>query len=331
MRDALFNSAWGPVALALSVSCLTMLATLAALGRPRTEWIKGRLEVYGGTAAGAAPAESGTSLAQWRPDVEKLHSVTERMFGRTRIWQRLARMAERANVGWRPSEIIAWSLAVAIGAAIVLAILGAAAPLVILVAVGALFVPTLALSSKGAHRMRAFDDQLADVLMSMAGALKVGQSFNNAMRVIAEDGEAPASEEFGRVLAETRLGRPTDESLLAMADRIGSDDLRFVLMSVTIQRQVGGSLAELFQTVSDTVRQRQQFRRKVHALTAMGRTSAYLLLALPFLTGGLIGIVGNGYLTPLFTTPIGQAMLAVMAALMVLGWLVIRKIVDIKG
>ena len=87
-----------------------------------------------------------------------------------------------------------------------------------------------------------------------------------------------------------------DEALAAMADRIDSDDLRFVLMSVTIQREVGGSLADLFQTVSDTVRERQQFRRKVRALTAMGRASAYVLVALPFVTAALIAIVNPGYL-----------------------------------
>jgi tight adherence protein B len=191
--------------------------------------------------------------------------------------------------------------------------------------------PAVMLSVKGSRRMRAFDDQLPDVLMTMAGALKVGQSFNNSMKAIADDGLAPASEEFGRVLVETRLGRPMDDALLAMADRIKSDDLRFVLMSVTIQRQVGGSLGDLFQTVSDTVRARQQFRRKVRALTAMGRASANLLLALPFVTAGLIALVGHGYLSPLFTNPVGQVMVGVMVGLMAIGWFVIRKIVDIKG
>ena len=187
------------------------------------------------------------------------------------------------------------------------------------------------LARKGSRRMRAFDEQLPDVLLTMAGALKVGQSFNNSMKSIVDEGLAPASEEFGRVMAETRLGRPMDDALLAMADRIKSDDLRFVLMSVTIQRQVGGSLGELFQTVSDTVRERQQFRRKVRALTAMGRASAALLLALPFLTGGLIAILGDGYISTLFTTTIGRVMVAVMLVLMTIGTFVIRKIVDIKG
>ena len=330
MKDALFNTAWGPVALALTVGCLTMLAALAALGRPRSAWIKGRLEVYG-TGGAAVPETNTKRLAQWRPDGERFHGMTERLFGETRLWQKLARLAERANVGWRPFETVAWSIAAGLGAVLVVAVLGGGTLLALVVGLVALGIPTSTLERKGARRLRAFDEQLPDVLMTMSGALKVGQSFNNSMKAIVEDGDAPANAEFGRVLAETRLGRPMDEALLAMADRIGSDDLRFVLMSVTIQRQVGGSLGDLFQTVSDTVRGRQQFRRKVRALTAMGRASAHLLLALPFVTAGLIALFGDGYLTPLFTNYVGQVMIVVMLVLMAIGWFVIRKIVDIKG
>jgi tight adherence protein B len=328
VKEALFDTAWGPIALALTVGCLTLLATLMALGKPRSAWLKGRLELYGGsTVAGSGPTTERT----WRPDVERIYGLTDRMFGETRIWASLGRMAERAHVGWRPSELVAWSVAASVAAGLVVTILTSRGMLGLLAAIAALVAPAVMLSVKGNRRMRAFDDQLPDVLMTMAGALKVGQSFNNSMKAIADDGLAPASEEFGRVLVETRLGRPMDDALLAMADRIKSNDLRFVLMSVTIQRQVGGSLGDLFQTVSDTVRARQQFRRKVRALTAMGRASANLLLALPFVTAGLIALVGKGYLTPLFTSHVGQIMVCVMLVLMAIGWFVIRKIVDIKG
>ncbi len=328
MREALFDTAWGPIALALTVGCLTLLATLVALGKPRSAWLKGRLALYGGAnVAGSGPA---TERA-WRPDVERFYGTADRLFGDTRLWKGLERMAERAHVGWRPSEIVAWSVAAAIAAGLVIEILASSGMLAVLAALAALVTPFTMLSTKGSRRMRAFDEQLPDILMTMAGALKVGQSFNNSMKAIADDGLAPASQEFGRILAETRLGRPMDDALLAMADRIKSDDLHFVLMSVTIQRQVGGSLGELFQSVSDTVRERQQFRRKVRALTAMGRATASLLLALPFVTGALIALAGDGYVNTLFTTSIGRVMVAVMLVLMAFGTFVIRKIVDIKG
>jgi tight adherence protein B len=328
VKEALFDTAWGPIALALTVGCLTMLATLMALGKPRSAWLKGRLELYGG----AATAASGPAADRaWRPDMDRFYGTTDRLFGKTRLWRGLERMAERAHVAWRPSEVIAWSIAAAIAVGLVVAILTPGSLLAGLAAIAALITPMVMLSAKGNRRMRAFDEQLPDVLLTMAGALKVGQSFNNSMKAIVEDGLAPANEEFGRVLVETRIGRPMDEALLAMADRIKSDDLRFVLMSVTIQRQVGGSLGDLFQTVSDTVRERQQFRRKVHALTAMGRASALLLLALPFVTAGFIAAVGDGYMSVLFTTTIGKALVGGMLVLMVIGAFVIRKIVDIKG
>ena len=122
-----------------------------------------------------------------------------------------------------------------------------------------------------------------------------------------------------------------DEALAAMADRVDSADLRFVLMSVSIQREIGGSLAVLFQTISDAVRERQQFRRRVRAITATGRSSAYVLLALPFFTAGLIGVVNPGYLTPLFTTTTGRMCLGAMFLMMVAAAFILKKIVTIKG
>jgi tight adherence protein B len=122
-----------------------------------------------------------------------------------------------------------------------------------------------------------------------------------------------------------------DDALERMAERIGSKDLEFVLMSVRIQRQVGGSLAGLFETVAETVRERQQFRRKVHALTAMARVSAYVLLALPFFTAGAITLINPGYLSPLFTTDKGNALLLLGLVGMALGGVVLRRISNVKG
>ena len=98
----------------------------------------------------------------------------------------------------------------------------------------------------------------------------------------------PASKEFKRVLTETQLGRPMDDALAEMAERVGSKNLAFVVTAVTIQRQVGGSLAGIFDMVAEAVRQRQQFARKIRSLTAMGRASAYVLVGIPFFMLGSI-------------------------------------------
>ena len=121
VKEALFDTAWGPIALALSVGCLTLLATLVALGQPRSAWLKGRIDVYGqGGAAVAGPA--GRALLAARHGSRSTGRPTA-CSAETRLWQSLERMAERANVGWRPSEIVAWSVAAAIAAGLVVMLL----------------------------------------------------------------------------------------------------------------------------------------------------------------------------------------------------------------
>ncbi len=334
MRSLFFDSAVGPLVVGLGVGCLMLVAALVALAKPRGAWLRNRLEPYGATGGSVAvggPANVTGRKSGWRSGVGRFFDTSERALENTSTGGSLERLIERAHLTVRPAQLLFWATAAGIAAAVLVSLLVSSSLIVIAAFFGGLLVPFGWVSSKGLHRLRAFDDQLPDVLMTMAGSLKVGQSFDHSMRAIADDGQAPASEEFGRVLSETRLGRPVDEALGAMADRIKSDDLRFVLMSVAIQREIGGSMAELFQTVSDTVRARQQFRRKVRALTAMGRASAYLLVALPLVTAAFIAIVNPGYLKPLVETSAGRIMLVAVVFMMTIGSLILKKIVSIKG
>src|SRR3989449_10188583 len=127
-----------------------------------------------------------------------------------------------------------------------------------------------------------YENQPPVILIALAASQKAGHSFKQDLQAIVDEGEESASKELKRVLTDTRLGRPMDEALSETAERIGSNNFAFVITAVTIQRQVGGSLAGLFDMVADTVRQRQQFARKIKGLTAIGRASAYVLIALPF-------------------------------------------------
>jgi tight adherence protein B len=241
------------------------------------------------------------------------------------------RLLERAGSQMRPAELL-WRCALAgAGLGLVAAlILDSALLAAIGVAVGAA-LPWLHMRRKARRRLRAFEEQLADVLMTMAGSLKVGLTFQHSLSAIVDEGQAPASEEFERLLNEMQLGRPVEEALAAMSTRIDSDDLRFVLMSVGIQREVGGSLAELLQTVSETVRERQQFRRKVRALTAMGRTSAYILVALPVAIAVIVSLLSPGYMEPMWETTVGHVLIAVMIGLTAVGAVFLKRIVTIRG
>jgi tight adherence protein B len=150
------------------------------------------------------------------------------------------------------------------------------------------------------------------------------------MSTIVKDGGEPAAKEFARVETETRLGRSTDDALQAMAERLASRNFEFVVLAVNIQRQVGGSLAEILDMVADTVREREQFSRKVKALTAMGRASAYVLVGMPFLIGLALSAINWTYISPLFNTGPGHIMLLVGLTLIGIGTLILRKMVNFR-
>ena len=152
----------------------------------------------------------------------------------------------------------------------------------------------------------------------MAASLRAGQSFQQAMSTIALEGPEPMAKEFQRVETETRLGRPSDEALESMAERLASRNFEFVVLAVNIQRQVGGSLSEILDRVAETVRGRQQFARKVRALSAMGRISAYMLVGMPFILAAR-SAYRPSYIRPLFTTSAGHIMVLVGLASMSFG------------
>jgi tight adherence protein B len=184
---------------------------------------------------------------------------------------------------------------------------------------------------KSKRRLSAFENQLPDLLISLAASLKAGHSFKQGLQTVADEGRPPASKELQRVLTEGRLGRPIDEALAEMAERLGSKDFEFVITSVTIQGQIGGSLAGLIDMVADTVRQRQQFARKIRGLTAMGRASAYVLMGLPFFIGLAITVLNPGYMDPLFHTSTGHKLIITGIVMMTFGCFALRRIVAFKG
>jgi tight adherence protein B len=191
-------------------------------------------------------------------------------------------------------------------------------------------VPYIVLSFKASRRQKAFDEQLPNILMTMSASVRVGHSFRQAMQAVVNEGQEPASKEFGRVLLETDLGRPVDQALEEMAQRLNSSHLDYVIQAVTIQRQVGGSLSGLFDMVADTVRHRQQFLAKVKGLTAQARLSAYILTGMPFVALGVLTLSNRHYATPLFTTSTGRILLLVGLAGIIFGGLILKRMVSFR-
>jgi tight adherence protein B len=193
------------------------------------------------------------------------------------------------------------------------------------------FIPYVFVWVKARRRIRKFEEQLPDLLITMAASLKAGHSFKQGLQSVVDEGQEPAAKELRRILTDTQLGRPMEEALNDTADRIGSKNFSFVITAVNIQRQVGGSLAGLFDMVADTVRDRQQFARKIRSLTAMGRMSAYTLVGLPFFIAGSLTLLNPTYMAPLYNTHNGHMLIAGGLTMMAFGSLILKKIVSFKG
>jgi tight adherence protein B len=195
----------------------------------------------------------------------------------------------------------------------------------------AVTVPWLVLVVMARRRARAFEQQLPEILDTLASSLRAGHGFDQALQTVAGEAADPAGREFRRIVAASHLGRSLEEGLAELGRRIRSEDFAFVLDAVTIQRQVGGSLAGLFELVAQTVRSRDEFRRKLRALTGMVRTSASILTLLPILAAGLLTLINPTYMSPLWTTGAGQVMVLVGATMMICGTWLLRKIGAVKG
>jgi tight adherence protein B len=209
-------------------------------------------------------------------------------------------------------------------------IAGAPPPLALLLMLVGFAAPLVALRLAGQRRMKAFDRQLPDVLATIASTLRAGHGLRTALKGIAEDGAAPTSEEFARVLGEERLGRPLHQAIGAMCERLASRDLDYVATAVNVQAQTGGALAGLFDTLSETVRERQRHARKVRALTALGRASAIILVLLPIGLGALMTLIAPTYMAPLYTTSSGHVVIGVCLTSMAVGGLILKRIVSVR-
>ena len=318
----------GPVLPALLVGFCILLAAAFALRAPSGTHLRRQIAPH----LGQKERKRSRGPVQERfATASTVLRATERAFGHLKVWHSLHRLLERADVPLRTVELVYISA----GAGLVLGMLSAVS--------GTSSLVTLALMALGAagpigvvwfkarRRLAALEDQLPDLLTTLAASLKAGHSFRQGIQAVVDEGMPPASKEFKRVLTETSLGRPMDDALAEMAERVGSDNLSFVVTAVTIQRQVGGSLAGIFDMVAEAVRNRQQFARKIRSLTAMGKMSAYVLVGLPFFIAAALTLMNPDYMDSLYHTSTGHMLIAVGSTMMFIGTLVLRKIVSFRG
>lgn len=317
----------GTILMALIIGVLGLAVIANVASARKGSWVQARLAPHVGSDAG----KKGMGARERLSAVAAVFSATENVFGSLNVWRKLTRTLERADMPLKTVELVWAMLGTGIGLGLIVSLIGGGsiASLAAILIGGALPYGFVWLRVR--RRLAAFEAQLPDLLVTMAASLKAGHSFKQGLQAAMEEGQEPASGEFRRVLTQSSLGRPMDEALKEMSERLGSANFEFVITAVTIQRQVGGSLAQLFDMVADTVRQRQQFTRKVRSLTAMGRMSAYVLVGLPVFLAIVLTLLNPTYMDPLWHTHAGNVLLTLGVISIGIGSLMLKRIVSFKG
>lgn len=200
----------------------------------------------------------------------------------------------------------------------------------IVIGVAFAYLPKFYVSYKKKKRMAKFEQQLPDALGLIARALRSGHAFTSGMKLAAEEFPDPIGPEFNETLDEINFGINVSDALKNLAHRVDCPDLKFFVVSVILQRETGGNLAEIIEGLAKLIRERFKFRGKIRVLTAEAKMSAAVLYILPFLLAAWLFFFQNEFIRPLYTDPIGKILLGITAFLMFIGYLLIKKIIKIE-
>ncbi|HJQ94493.1 MAG TPA: VWA domain-containing protein [Acidimicrobiia bacterium] len=286
---------------------------------------KRRLEAYGKRGV-----EEKQSIFDRIPILRLFSQRAEEEVRRRGLLSGVNSALEQANIPLSAGEAIAgaFGLSIVIGLLVALftrnPITGAVAFAI------AVLVVVAVLNFLGSREKRKFENQLPDTLTLISTSLRAGYSLLQAVEAVATEAPNPTAREFGRAIAEARLGRPVVGALQGITTRTQSQDFEWAVMAIEIQREVGGNLAEVLQTVAETMRQRNRLKGEIRALTAEGRISAIVLGLLPFAMAGFLFATNPQYISTLFTETFGYIAVGVGLVLMAAGILWLRRIVNIE-
>jgi tight adherence protein B len=324
-----FGATWTLfLALTLTFAAVFFIAYLV-LGRRYRSVRERRLARLAAVASTSVSAGAGAERGAASLIPESLVVRAEKIAERQGFSVALRLKLDRAGTSLRTGEFVAGSALLVLAGYFVGTLLFSGLWIGMVLGIAGGVVPLVVLNFKIGRRSKRMHAQLTDVLSILASSLRAGHSFLQSLDLVAQEIGEPSAEEYRRLLAELRLGRELNDSLDAMALRIGSEDFKWAIVAVKIQREVGGNLAEILDTVAATLREREAVRGQVKALSAEGRLSMYLLCGLPFAVAIYMMLVNPEYVSLLWTTKMGLVMLAVGGSLMGLGIIWMRKVVRI--
>jgi len=268
--------------------------------------------------------ERSTPLTDW----------LNRSVERSSIGDKISKSLSRADLKWKPGEFIALILIAAFVVGFVLWYIGGR-----VIAVGIIgaiiggFLPRMYVTSQQKKRLVKFDLQLPDMLNLMVNGLRAGFSTMQAMEAVSRELPAPICDEFRRVVQEMQLGISMEKALDNLLVRIPSDDLDLTITAINVQREVGGNLAEIMETISHTIRERIRIKGEIRVLTTQVMYSGRFLSLLPFFVIGIIYLLNREYIMEFFkpeNVPCGYIALAIAGLLIFLGYIVMNKLGDIE-
>jgi tight adherence protein B len=319
----------GLSALGLGIALILGLLLIGKPKRGQGTLIERQLSFYG---AGAPQPHASVHMTASRPQVNVRDSAVAaagKLAEKAGFEERLTQRLSAAGVALTTAEWLLLHAGVAIVSALVGMLLGGLVAMVLFLALGAAG-PWLFLALKAGRRLKAFGSQLPDTLQLMSGGLSAGLSLPQAVDTVVREGSEPMAGELRRSLVEQRLGVDIEDALDGVAERMQSKDFTWVVMAIRVQREVGGNLAELLNTVAGTMREREYLRRQVKTLSAEGRLSAWILGGLPVGFALYLSVSQPEYLEKLYTTPFGLMLAGVGVVLLTLGAFVMKSLVKVE-
>ena len=236
---------------------------------------------------------------------------------------------QQADVQMRTSSFVTIVLGLSVGLGLlVLLIMQNWFAAILFAALGA-WLPFIWLKRRRTKRMNAFEEGLPEAIDLLGRAIRAGHPLSSGLKMVADETQEPIAGEFQRTFEEHRFGVPFDEAIQDLADRVDIVDVRILVTAILIQREVGGNLAEVLDNLASVIRARFTIRRQLRVYTAQGRMSGYVLAALPIVVGGVIYLLNPDYGILMFTHPLGRIFLGVAAVMQIIGYLWIRKIINI--
>jgi tight adherence protein B len=335
-----------PVVIGLAVVAAIAIVLIAyAIAGAGSGGVSARIERYVSPARRQKEekrTEASPSISELFQQSEALSqinkAVEQRSFGAT-----MARDLARADLHLRVSEYILIIAGCTVGVPLLLLALSIVLPtlgnplFLIIGAVVGFLLPRFYVGRRKKGRLNAFNKQLPDTITLIANALRAGSSFLQAIELVTREARPPVSIEFARVIREVNLGLPFDSAMENMVRRVRSDDLELMVTAITIQHQVGGNLAEIMDSIAYTIRERIRIKGEIRVLTAQGRMSGYVVAGLPIGIAALLFVIAPSFMEPMFSKPpeilglpAGVIILAFGAFMMAIGFILVRRIVDIQ-